>query len=63
MLMYASVASQNTLHNKNFAVHFPLIDKLFGTYYLPENKWPDEMGLENEKFPKGYFKQLIFNGY
>ena len=53
-------SKESDTHNKNFAVHFPLIDKLFGTYYLPENKWPDEMGLENEKFPKGYFKQLIF---
>jgi len=47
-------------HNKNYAVHFPFIDRLFGTYYLPEDTWPEEMGLENEKFPKGYFRQLIY---
>ena len=47
-------------HNKNFAVHFTFIDRLFGTYYLPEDEWPEEMGLEDEKFPKGYFNQTIY---
>ena len=47
-------------HNKNFAVHFPFIDKMFGTYYFPDHRWPEEMGLQNEKFPKGYFQQFIF---
>jgi lathosterol oxidase len=48
------------IYNKNFAIHFPFIDKIFGTYYLPEESWPEEMGLENEKFPKGYFRQFIY---
>lgn len=30
--------------NKNFSVHLPIYDKLFGTYYLP-NKWPEKYGL------------------
>jgi len=47
-------------HIKNFAVHFPFIDKMFGTYYFPDHRWPEEMGLQNEKFPKGYFQQFIF---
>ena len=47
-------------YNKNYAIHFPFIDKMFGTYYLPGNDWPQEMGLENEKFPKGYFRQFIY---
>ena len=47
-------------HNKKFAVHFPFIDKMFGTYYFPDHRWPEEMGLQNEKFPKGYFQQFIF---
>ena len=47
-------------HNKNFAVHFTFIDRLFGTHYLPEDEWPEEMGLKDEKFPKGYFKQTIY---
>ena len=48
------------LYNTNYAIHFPFIDKMFGTYYLPGNDWPQEMGLKNEKFPKGYFRQFIY---
>ena len=47
-------------HDKNFAIHFPFIDMIFGTYHLPQNKWPDEMGLEDERFPKGYLRQKIY---
>ena len=47
-------------HDKNFAIHFPFIDMIFGTYHLPQNKWPDEMGLEDEQFPKGYLRQQIY---
>ena len=47
-------------HDKNFAIHFPFIDKLFGTYHLPSDEWPEEMGLEDESFPKGYLKQQIY---
>ena len=47
-------------YNTNYAIHFPFIDKMFGTYYLPGNDWPQEMGLKNEKFPKGYFRQFIY---
>jgi len=39
-------------YNKNFAIHFPLIDKVFGTYYLPGSKWPESTGLGNAEMPK-----------
>jgi len=45
-------------YNKNFAVHLPLIDFMFGTYYLPGNEWPAVYGIE-ETLPGGYFKQLL----
>jgi len=32
-------------YGNNFAVVFPFIDKLFGTYYLPGNEWPKGTGL------------------
>ncbi len=44
----------------NFAIHFPLIDKLFGTYYLPGNKWPAATGVRESAYPKGYAKQLVY---
>ena len=34
-------------HDKNFAIHFPFIDMIFGTYHLPQEQWPEEMGLRD----------------
>lgn len=47
-------------YGKNFATIFPFIDKLFGTYYLPGNTWPEGTGLHEANYPKGYVKQLIY---
>jgi sterol desaturase/sphingolipid hydroxylase (fatty acid hydroxylase superfamily) len=47
-------------YGKNFATIFPFIDKLFGTYYLPGNKWPEGTGLHEAHYPKGYLKQTIY---
>lgn len=47
--------------DKNFAVHLPLIDKLFGTQYLPGKTWPERYGLAGDKkMPRhGYLAQFI----
>ncbi len=47
-------------YGKNFAVFFPFIDRMFGTYYLPDNLWPTGTGLEETYYPKGYAKQLVY---
>lgn len=47
-------------YDKNFAIHFPFIDRLFGTHYLPGNQWPASTGLGDTRFPKGYARQLLF---
>ena len=44
--------------DKNFAIHFPWIDKIFGTYYFPE-KWPESYGTAGEELPASYFRQTI----
>ena len=44
----------------NFAIHFPWIDKIFGTYYYPEGKWPDTYGLANEKIPGTFWGQTFY---
>jgi sterol desaturase/sphingolipid hydroxylase (fatty acid hydroxylase superfamily) len=44
----------------NFAIHFPFLDKLFGTYHLPEGKWPNGYGVQGHPVPKGYWKQLLY---
>ena len=43
----------------NFAIHFPLWDKLFGTFHLPAGRWPQGYGIP-EKMPQGYLKQLAY---
>ncbi len=43
----------------NFAIHFPLIDKLFGTFHLPESRWPKNYGVP-EQVPHGYLKQFAY---
>jgi len=32
--------SDEGLLDKYFAVHLPLLDRLFGTYHLPKGVWP-----------------------
>jgi len=44
----------------NFAIHFPLFDRLFGTYYLPKNEWPKGYGIEGHPVPQGYWAQLLY---
>lgn len=44
----------------NFSVHFPWIDKIFGTYYLPKNEWPSGYGIKNHPVPNGYLKQFMY---
>ena len=44
----------------NFAVHFPLFDKLFGTHHMPENgRWPSGYGIGGHPVPKGYWQQFL----
>jgi lathosterol oxidase len=45
--------------NVNFAIHFPFIDRLFGTQYLPKDAWPERYGLMYCELPSGFFAQLI----
>ncbi len=43
----------------NFAVHFPLLDRLFGTHHLPPDKWPEGYGIEGHPVPRGYWAQFL----
>jgi sterol desaturase/sphingolipid hydroxylase (fatty acid hydroxylase superfamily) len=52
--------SQAEAIDRNFAIHFPWIDKMFGTHYLPGDKWPDTYGLHNEKIPAGFWGQTFY---
>lgn len=39
----------------NFAARFPLLNRMFGTYYLPDDeRWPNEDGIgAGDPLPKG----------
>ena len=43
----------------NFAIHFPWIDRIFGTYHMPERRWPKDYGVP-ENVPSGYMAQLAY---
>jgi hypothetical protein len=46
--------------DKNFAVHLSLLDRLFGTCYLPGDRWPSSYGLAGGKpVPSGYVRQFF----
>jgi sterol desaturase/sphingolipid hydroxylase (fatty acid hydroxylase superfamily) len=45
--------------NKNFAPTFPFLDVVFGTFYMPLAKLPEEFGTGEADFPEGFWGQLI----
>ena len=49
--------------NVNYAVHFPIIDRIFGTYHLPHNRWPIGYGVCDESVPSGFIKQFLYPFY
>ena len=52
--------SQKEAIDRNFAIHFPWIDRIFGTHYLPPDKWPDTYGLYKQDIPTGFWRQAIY---
>lgn len=50
--------SQKEGIDKNFAIHFPWIDRIFGTYYYPE-EWPERYGLDGEEIAPTFLQQTI----
>jgi lathosterol oxidase len=48
------------VHDKNYAVHLPVIDKLLGTFHLPGDSWPEAYGIPGSPVPEGYVGQLVY---
>jgi sterol desaturase/sphingolipid hydroxylase (fatty acid hydroxylase superfamily) len=44
--------------NKNYASMLPLMDKLFGTWYMPKKQWPSKYGIDGSMAP-GLAAQLM----
>jgi len=46
--------------DKNFAPTFSLWDYMFGTFYMPKGRLPENFGTDDHHFPEGYFAQLVY---
>jgi len=44
----------------NYAVNLPIIDMIFGTFYMPGDKWPETYGIRGEPVPRGIIKQQLY---
>lgn len=54
-------AAEPEARDKNFAVHLPVLDRLFGTLYLPaEGRWPERYGIDGNPVPPGWLRQLVY---
>jgi lathosterol oxidase len=45
--------------DRNFAVHLPVIDRVFGTAHMP-GRWPAAYGIEGNPVPEGWLAQLVY---
>jgi sterol desaturase/sphingolipid hydroxylase (fatty acid hydroxylase superfamily) len=52
-------AREPQAYNTNYAGEFPFVDALFGTLYLPADRWPAQYGID-ESEPAGYLRQLAW---
>jgi lathosterol oxidase len=49
--------AESDAQDRNFSVHMPVWDWLFGTYHMP-GRWPDEYGLHEGDMPSGWARQF-----
>jgi sterol desaturase/sphingolipid hydroxylase (fatty acid hydroxylase superfamily) len=53
-------AAEREAIDRNFAVHTPIWDLLFGTYYFPD-RWPAEYGISGQRdIPSRWLTQLVY---
>lgn len=45
--------------DKNFASTFPILDVIFGTFYMPVGKLPEQFGNGDADFPDDFWGQLV----
>lgn len=46
--------------DKNFAIHLPVIDRVFGTLHMPGDRWPTAYGIAGNPVPEAYWRQLTY---
>ncbi len=52
--------SQDEAIDVNYAIHFPLLDWLFGTHLTADKRWPEQYGIAGGPMPRGYRNQFLF---
>jgi sterol desaturase/sphingolipid hydroxylase (fatty acid hydroxylase superfamily) len=45
---------------KNYAATFPILDVLFGTFYMPKVALPGDYGIADRSFPPSFGEQMIY---
>jgi lathosterol oxidase len=45
---------------KNYAIHLPLVDMMFGTFKLPAKDWPARYGVFGKQLPDGILHQHLY---
>jgi lathosterol oxidase len=50
-------ASDADAIDKNFAIHLPILDRLFGTLFAPRGRWPRRYGVVGFTAPEGFWAQ------
>ena len=53
-------AVEEAARDRNFAVHLPILDRIFGTEHLPRRAWPERYGITGEPVPAGWGGQLVY---
>jgi lathosterol oxidase len=54
-------AAADAARDRNFAVHLPWLDRLFGSAYEPaDGAWPESYGIAGDPVPAGYVSQLVY---
>jgi sterol desaturase/sphingolipid hydroxylase (fatty acid hydroxylase superfamily) len=52
--------SQKEAIDRNYAAHLPIFDKIFGTFYLPGDEWPNRYGIRGEVMPRRVLQQQLY---
>jgi lathosterol oxidase len=53
-------AKEREAVDRNFAVHLPWIDRIFGTAYAPPGRWPAAYGIEGDPVPADFGPQALW---
>jgi len=52
-------AAEDEAIDKNFAVHLPILDRMFGTQFLPDTRWPRGYGVSDGRVASTYLAQIL----